>query len=696
MDDLEARLATGLTRGTAHVVFFLDEEFVIRWVSPSAVDMTGWPRDQMIGRSGLHFIHPDDLGDIGRLVFSELQAPHEYGADPARRTFDEIRLATVDGTWKAFEFAANNLVADPEVRGFVVIARDITERRMQDDVWDSVSAGSPIEVTAELVAHLLSWQSGGAAVTITLASAASAASTVPITVGEPAVRVTPVVAEIANGAGTVTIHHPSDPEPSTWVSILAERAAAMIDAAIRQTATVVDERLARLLAGLEQGLAYVTAITDPSMTIEWISPSVRGLTGWSPDELIGRNAVELVHADDIDGVLRILAAEAEAPRAYDPYSGSAAVNRLRFRTADGGWRAFDIGANNRTDDPRVRGFVFVLADAAVAGLVDEVYDSMIRNRPVAETAGCVARMLAHQSGGSLVRVHLEDDVCVEAGRPRAGAASYEVPISPAGTLMLEHDADSVPSEWLRVLSERAAGLVEIAIARELGERDLRRRLDEKTAIIAAVSHDLRSPIAAIQLMSTLLDHGAVSPVQQRELAARIALDARRTSRLLADLTSVDRMLRGDLRSHPARASLRTIVAEVLADLDVEGRAPVVLGPADVSAVVDAVLTGRIVDNLVGNALKYTPLSSRIEVAVSTDGVEAVIDIDDDGPGVPVEARDQIFAAYARGDEPADRPGSGMGLFLARTFAEVQHGTVTCEQSPLGGARFRVRLPLAPR
>ena len=149
MDDLEARLATGLTRGTAHVVFFLDEEFVIRWVSPSSTDMLGWSLDELVGRSGLHFVHPDDLGDIGRLVFEEIRSPHEYGADPARRTFDEVRLATVDGTWKAFEFAANNLIADPEVRGFVVVMRDVTERRMQDDVWSSMAAGSPIEVTAE-------------------------------------------------------------------------------------------------------------------------------------------------------------------------------------------------------------------------------------------------------------------------------------------------------------------------------------------------------------------------------------------------------------------------------------------------------------------------------------------------------------------------------------------------------------------
>lgn len=457
----------------------------------------------------------------------------------------------------------------------------------------------------------------------------------------------------------------------------------------------VDERVARLVAGLEHGLAYVTALADPAMTIEWISPSVLGLTGWSPDDLVGRNAVELVHPDDLDGVVRILAAEAEAPRSYEPSSGSAAVNRIRFRTADGGWRAFDIGANNRCDDPRVRGFVFVLADAATHGLLDEVYDSMIGDRPVVDTAARVARLLSHQLGGSFVRIALGRDVVVSAGTSAVDRLLHDVAIEPDGVLEVEHERARPPGEWELVLCERAAGLVAIAVARELGERDLRRRLDEKTALIAAVSHDLRSPIAAIQLMSSLLDHGAVDPLQQKELAARIAVDARRTSRVLSDLTSVDRMLRGDLQPQPSHTAVRAVVADVLADLDTPGRRAIGLSSTDAVALADPVLTARIVDNLVSNALKYTSLSAAIEVTVSADDRDVVIDVDDDGPGVPDDRREAIFEAYVRGDESTDRPGSGMGLFLARTFAEVQHGSVVCEPSPLGGARFRVRLPAAP-
>ncbi|MCX6521250.1 MAG: sensor histidine kinase [Actinobacteria bacterium] len=99
-----------------------------------------------------------------------------------------------------------------------------------------------------------------------------------------------------------------------------------------------------------------------------------------------------------------------------------------------------------------------------------------------------------------------------------------------------------------------------------------------------------------------------------------------------------------------------------------------------------------VDNLVTNALKHTPTGARVEVSICATDTHVAIHVDDDGPGVPGAMRSAIFDAYVRGDGSGPRPGSGMGLFLVRTFAEVQGGTVFCDESPLGGARFSVVLP----
>ena len=104
------------------------------------------------------------------------------------------------------------------------------------------------------------------------------------------------------------------------------------------------------------------------------------------------------------------------------------------------------------------------------------------------------------------------------------------------------------------------------------------------------------------------------------------------------------------------------------------------------------LTERIVDNLVANAFKHTPTGSRVEVSVTATDRHVAIHVDDDGVGVPESHRTSVFDAYVRGDGSGPLPGSGMGLFLVRTFAEVQGGRVSCDASPLGGARFTVELP----
>lgn len=458
----------------------------------------------------------------------------------------------------------------------------------------------------------------------------------------------------------------------------------------------MDEVLSRTLAGLSKGMAYVTALASPEMVIEWISPSVHDLMGWSADELIGRNAVELVHPDDVEGVLRILAAEAEAPTPYGADPARRSTNRTRFADASGGWRAFDVAANNQSANPEVGGFVFILSDSTEQRLLELVYDSMTTGSSVAVTARRVVELLSWQTEESLVTARLDGVETVSAGVAVEGRLELVLPVSSSGSIAIEHDAAGVPSTWFVVLAERAAALLDVAVTRHLGELALRRRLDEKTALISAVSHDLRSPVAAIHLMASLLEESsdALSVEQRRELARRIGTDARRTSRLLADLTSLDRLLHGSGDLVTQRVSVHGLIERVLGEADAVDHA-VVLVPDDagLAAIADPVLTERIVDNLVMNALKHTPVGSRIVVSVEAQGEhEVVVHVDDDGPGIAAPMRAALFDAYVRGDDTALRPGSGMGLYLVRTFADVQGGGVVCDASPLGGARFSVTLP----
>ena len=458
----------------------------------------------------------------------------------------------------------------------------------------------------------------------------------------------------------------------------------------------MDDVVRRLVAGLEKGMAYVTALVEESLQILWISPSASDLTGWSAHELIGANALEFVHPDDLDGVARLLEAERADPHPYGSDPARVAVNRIRFRMIDGGWRSFDIAANNQCENPEVRGFVFIMSDTTVQRLMDGIYDSMAAGMPVATTAARVAELLSRQTDGSQVTVTLHGMQPITIGKSVPGRSDVIVELAPHGRISVEHASGRPPSEWFVVLAERAAALLDVAVTRHLGEVALRRRLDEKTALISAVSHDLRSPVAAIHLMASLLEDSsdALTVEQRRELARRIGGDARRTSRLLADLTSLDRLLHGSSDLVTQRVSLHGLIGRVLSEADGPDHT-VVLVPDAVghAAVADPVLTERIVDNLVVNALKHTPVGSRIEVSIDVHGDrDLVVHVDDDGPGIAVPMRAALFDAYVRGDETATHPGTGMGLYLVRTFADVQGGSVVCGESPLGGARFSVMLP----
>ena len=116
---------------------------------------------------------------------------------------------------------------------------------------------------------------------------------------------------------------------------------------------------------------------------------------------------------------------------------------------------------------------------------------------------------------------------------------------------------------------------------------------------------------------------------------------------------------------------------------------------DLTMWADAAQLERILDNLISNAVTHTPAGTKIVIeAREFDGrIELVVD--DDGPGVPEAMRVRVFAAYVRGEKAADRPGTGLGLFLVQQFAQFHGGTARCLQSTRGGARFVVTLPRRP-
>jgi two-component system, OmpR family, sensor kinase len=217
--------------------------------------------------------------------------------------------------------------------------------------------------------------------------------------------------------------------------------------------------------------------------------------------------------------------------------------------------------------------------------------------------------------------------------------------------------------------------------------------------VADASHELRTPLTSIvanlELLQVSLD--ASGQGEERAVVDSALRSSHRMSRLVSDLLL---LARADAGRPGARTSCD--LAEIAGNAAAEV-APTV-GDRELRIENDRPLPvdgnpdelHRVVVNLLDNAVRHTPPGARIELRLRAAGRDAVIEVADDGPGIPPELRDEVFDRFVRGDGPADtsaRGGSGLGLAIVRAVATSHGGSAEVTESESGGALFRVRIPL---
>jgi len=266
----------------------------------------------------------------------------------------------------------------------------------------------------------------------------------------------------------------------------------------------------------------------------------------------------------------------------------------------------------------------------------------------------------------------------------------------ADEAVLVHE-EGRPAYWQGVMLDvtpRKEAEARLAEAEARSDR-LRAEDEVKTTFLQAVSHDLRTPLAAILGLAVTLERDDVDldPEEARDLARRIANNARRLDRIVRDLLDLERLRGGvttpRLEAVDLGARLRELVAH--SDLVAGRRLAVDVAPLTVRA--DPAMVDRIVENLLANAVKHTPDDARIWVRLEPTDDGALIVVEDDGPGVPPEERERAFEAFRHGEGAG--AGTGVGLALVARFAELHGGRAWVEERPGGGASFRVRLAAAP-
>ena len=234
------------------------------------------------------------------------------------------------------------------------------------------------------------------------------------------------------------------------------------------------------------------------------------------------------------------------------------------------------------------------------------------------------------------------------------------------------------------------------LAREAVEAETLRQADAvKTAVLHAVSHDLRSPLTAIRAASEGLDNPSVhlDARERDELFETIRTEVRRLERLVENLLDLSRLEAGPARRTPELWTADALLASALEQLGREGERVEASFAGDVALVrVDGPQIHRVLVNLLENALKFSWPGDPIEVTVEGDGGRVLVRIRDRGPGIAETDRERIFDAFERGGNAG--PGSGLGLAIARGFAEANGGRVWVEPDDraTAGATFVLELP----
>jgi two-component system sensor histidine kinase KdpD len=253
----------------------------------------------------------------------------------------------------------------------------------------------------------------------------------------------------------------------------------------------------------------------------------------------------------------------------------------------------------------------------------------------------------------------------------------------------------------------AAALERARLAEAAAEVEPVRAADRlRTALLAAVSHDLRTPLAAgWAAVSSLRSRDVDFTAGERdELLATAEQSLTRLARLVDNLLDMSRLQAGALTLDLRPTALAEIAPAALDDLagpanSANPAAPgVVVRGLDAAPEVlaDPALLERVLANLAANAVRHSPAGAPVLVSASTLGDRVELRIADHGPGLAPEDRDRVFEPFQRLGDTDNTTGLGLGLALSRGLTEAMHGTLTPEDTPGGGLTMVVSLPAAPR
>jgi two-component system sensor histidine kinase KdpD len=331
-----------------------------------------------------------------------------------------------------------------------------------------------------------------------------------------------------------------------------------------------------------------------------------------------------------------------------------------------------------------------------ATLVAAVASAIVAGDSVSAQLGSIGTLVARATGAGRARVALEPV-------PEPRGDELAVPLHTRGrTAWLYVSADVAwGRQDLERISEPLSRLIDVALERErvaerAAETEAARRAEvAKTAVLHAISHDLRSPLTAITTAGSALRAADVTREERAELLEVIESESARLARLVDDLLDLSRIQAGAVAPQADWCDLADAVASAAAHVGSEHRIELAL-PGGIPLVrADAAQLERVFANLLDNAVKFSPPGEPVRVSGGVGAGRVTVRVTDHGRGIPSQHRADVFEPFFRGRGTAGA-GSGLGLAICRGFVEANGGQIRLQSSAERGTSFAVSFPVVPQ
>jgi two-component system sensor histidine kinase KdpD len=331
-----------------------------------------------------------------------------------------------------------------------------------------------------------------------------------------------------------------------------------------------------------------------------------------------------------------------------------------------------------------------------ATLIAEVASAIVASGSLAAQLQSIGQRVANATGASSAEVMLEPDPARVRDRIVVALRSRDR----VAWLLVDRDLVWPPDDVQR-LSEPLGRLIDLALERErlaeqAAETEAARRAESaRTAILHAISHDLRTPLTAITTASSALRAPGLTSTERAELRDVIDAESSRLARMVDDLLDLSKIEAGAVAPQPDWCDLHDVVASAAAHLRADVPIEFAL-PADLPLIRgDAAQLERAFSNLIENAVKFSPPGAAVRLDALVEGDTVTAGVTDAGPGIPDPDRDRVFEPFFR-VAGTTGSGSGLGLAISRGFVEANGGIISVRSDPGQGTTFAVSFPVVPQ